>query len=85
MQVTATLTMTVNDFFENDGETTFISNICAFLNIDPSSLKIVSVTETSRRRMLQEDLPGSGIRVLFAIVQTRQDVPVEEGQEATDD
>ena len=37
------LSVSVNDFYSNNGTTTFISNICAFLRIDPGRLKIVSV------------------------------------------
>lgn len=35
------------DFYNNNGPTTFITNICAFLNIDPGRLKIVGIKNGS--------------------------------------
>lgn len=47
VKLTARLSIPVMDFFNNNGPTTFITNICAFLNIDPGRLKIVGVREGS--------------------------------------
>ena len=43
MQLSVSLSVSINDFYSNNGTTTFVSNICAFLGIDPGRLKIVSV------------------------------------------
>ena len=41
MQVSVRLDLPVRDFYKDDGKTSFISNICAYLGIDPGRLKIV--------------------------------------------
>ncbi len=41
------MSIPVFDFYNNNGPTTFITNICAFLNIDPGRLKIVGVRNGS--------------------------------------
>jgi len=43
VKLSARLNIPIMDFFSNNGPTTFITNICAFLNIDPGRLKIVGV------------------------------------------
>jgi hypothetical protein len=43
IQLTARLTVSVSNFYNNNGPTTFLTNICAFLGIDAGRLKIVSV------------------------------------------
>lgn len=47
VKLTARLSIPVMDFFDNNGPTTFITNICAFLNIDPGRLKIVGIRNGS--------------------------------------
>ncbi len=47
VKLTARLSIPVMDFFNNNGPTTFITNICAFLGIDPGRLKIVGVRNGS--------------------------------------
>lgn len=47
VKLTARLNIPVMDFFNNNGPTTFITNICAFLNIDPGRLKIVGIKNGS--------------------------------------
>lgn len=47
IQVTARLTVSVSNFYSNNGPTTFLTNICAFLGIDPGRIKIVSVRSGS--------------------------------------
>ena len=47
VKLTARLSIPVMDFFNNDGVTTFITNVCAFLKIDPGRLKIVGVRNGS--------------------------------------
>lgn len=47
VKLTARLSIPVMDFFNNNGPTTFITNICAFLNIDPGRLKIVGLRDGS--------------------------------------
>jgi hypothetical protein len=56
VQVSATFIISVSEFYENDGETSFLTNICAFLKIDTSTLKILSINEfaASSRRLLAE-------------------------------
>ena len=41
------MNVAVADFFTNNGPTTFLTNICAFLGIDTGRLKIVSVRSGS--------------------------------------
>ena len=47
IQISARLNVAVADFFTNNGPTTFLTNICAFLGIDSGMLKIVSVRSGS--------------------------------------
>lgn len=47
IQLTAKLSVSVADFYTNNGPTTFLTNICAFLGIDTGRLKIVSVRSGS--------------------------------------
>ena len=47
IQISARLNVAVADFFTNNGPTTFLTNICAFLGIDTGRLKIVSVKSGS--------------------------------------
>lgn len=47
IQLTAKLSVSVTDFYTNNGPTTFLTNICAFLGIDTGRLKIVSVRSGS--------------------------------------
>lgn len=47
IQLTAKLSVAVADFYNNNGPTTFLTNICAFLGIDTGRLKIVSVRSGS--------------------------------------
>jgi hypothetical protein len=47
VKLTARLSIPVMEFFNNNGATTFVTNICAFLNIDPGRLKIVGVKDGS--------------------------------------
>ena len=47
IKLSARLSIPVMDFYNNNGPTTFITNICAFLNIDPGRLKIVGVRNGS--------------------------------------
>lgn len=47
IQITTRLTVSVANFYANNGPTTFLTNICAFLGIDPGRLKIVSVRSGS--------------------------------------
>lgn len=47
IQLTAKLSVSVSDFYNNNGPTTFLTNICAFLGIDTGRLKIVSVRSGS--------------------------------------
>ena len=43
VQLSTRIDIPIADFYSNDGETTFITNICAFLGIDTGRLKIVGV------------------------------------------
>lgn len=52
IQITARLTVSVANFYNNNGPTTFLTNICAFLGIDPGRLKIVSVKTGSTEVVL---------------------------------
>ena len=47
IKLSARLSISVMSFYNNDGPTTFITNICAFLDIDPGRLKIVGVSNGS--------------------------------------
>jgi hypothetical protein len=47
VKLSARLSIPVLDFYNNNGPTTFITNICAFLNIDPGRLKIVGIRNGS--------------------------------------
>lgn len=47
MKLSARLSIPVLEFYNNNGPTTFITNICAFLNIDFGRLKIVGVRNGS--------------------------------------
>ena len=58
IQLSTRVDTTVEDFYSDDGETTYINNICAFLGIDPGRFKIVSVQEGSViiTSIIQEEL-----------------------------
>jgi len=47
VQVTAKIQMDFNTFFATNGPTAFINNLTAFLNIDPSRVKIVKIVPGS--------------------------------------
>lgn len=47
IKLTARLDIPIADFYTNSGATTFINNICAFLGIDTSQLKIVGLSSGS--------------------------------------
>ena len=47
IQLSARIDISVSDFYNNNGATTFITNICAFLGIDTGRLKIVGVSSGS--------------------------------------
>lgn len=47
IKLSARLSIPVMTFYNNNGPTTFITNICAFLGIDPGRLKIVGVRNGS--------------------------------------
>lgn len=47
LKISARLSIPILDFYNNNGVTTFISNICAFLNIDTGRLKIVGLRSGS--------------------------------------
>ena len=43
----------MNEFYSDDGETSFISNICAFLEIDTDRMKIVGVSESGSNTVVE--------------------------------
>ena len=43
VQLSTRIDIPIADFYSNDGETTFITNVCAFLGIDTGRLKIVGI------------------------------------------
>lgn len=47
VQLTARLNIAIEDFYKSNAVTSFITNICAFLKIDTSRLKIVGVRSGS--------------------------------------
>lgn len=47
VKLTARLSIPVLEFYNNNGPTTFITNICAFLGIDTGRLKIVGIRNGS--------------------------------------
>lgn len=47
VQLSTRIDVPIADFYSNDGETTFITNVCAFLGIDTGRLKIVGVRQGS--------------------------------------
>ena len=47
MQLSVRIDIPINDFYANNGKTTFMTNIAAFLGIDPGRLKIVGVNTGS--------------------------------------
>ena len=47
LRLTARLEIPISDFYNNDGATTFLTNICAFLGIDTGRMKIVGIREGS--------------------------------------
>jgi hypothetical protein len=47
IQLSARINIPIADFYSNNGVTTFITNICAFLGIDTGRLKIVGVRSGS--------------------------------------
>ena len=58
LRLTARLDIPISDFYNNDGATTFMTNICAFLGIDTSRLKIVGIREGSV--IVEADLQTDG-------------------------
>lgn len=57
LQLSARIDIPIADFYSNDGPTSFITNICAFLGIDTGRMKIVGVY--------------SGSTVIVAIIQSQ--------------
>lgn len=47
IQLSARIDIPIADFYNNNGATSFITNICAFLGIDTGRMKIVGVKEGS--------------------------------------
>lgn len=47
IQLSTRIDIPIADFYSNNGVTSFITNICAFLGIDTGRLKIVGVREGS--------------------------------------
>jgi hypothetical protein len=47
IQLTVRFNIEMASFFRNDGPTSILTNLVAFLNIDPSQIKIVSVNPGS--------------------------------------
>lgn len=47
IQLSARIDIPIADFYNNNGVTSFITNICAFLGIDTGRMKIVGVKEGS--------------------------------------
>jgi len=47
IQLSARIDIPIADFYSNNGATSFITNICAFLGIDTGRMKIVGVREGS--------------------------------------
>ena len=47
IKLTARLDIPISDFYSNDGATSFLTNICAFLGIDTSRMRIVGIREGS--------------------------------------
>jgi len=45
--LSARLDIPIDDFYSNSGVTSFLTNICAFLGIDTSQIKIVGVKKGS--------------------------------------
>ena len=63
--MSARISIPIADFYSNNGITTFITNICAFLGIDTGRLKIVGVK--------------SGSTVISAVVQAEA-VPIDDSK-----
>lgn len=61
VQLSARININVRDFYNNNGPTTFITNICAFLGIDTGRLKIVGVYEGSAVVVAQLTSPSPNI------------------------
>lgn len=57
LQLSARIDIPISDFYSNNGTTSFITNICAFLGIDTGRMKIVGVY--------------SGSTVVVAIIQSQ--------------
>lgn len=47
VQLSTRLSIDINDFYTNDGPTTILTNLAAFLNLDPGRIKIVGIAEGS--------------------------------------
>ena len=60
IRLTARLEIPIADFYSNDGATTFLTNICAFLGIDTARLKIVGINEGSTIVSAVLDTDGTG-------------------------
>lgn len=58
VKISARLSIPLLDFYNNNGTTTFITNICAFLRIDPGRLKIVGLRSGSTDITAQITLPA---------------------------
>ena len=60
IQLSVRIDIPIADFYSNDGETSFITNICAFLGIDTGRLKIVGVStgSTNVDAILQSPSPS---------------------------
>lgn len=67
VQLSARINIEYSQFFTNDGPTTLLTNIAAYLNIDPGRLKIVGIK------------PGS-VEIILQIAEPFEEEP-EEGTE----
>lgn len=52
VQINLRLSVTVDEFYDDDVQTSFVNRICAFLGISTDRLKIVGIRESSLRRIL---------------------------------
>lgn len=53
VQLSSEVSIPINEFYTEDGETSFITNICAFLEIDTDRMKIVSVSESGSNTVVE--------------------------------
>jgi hypothetical protein len=64
VQVSLTVTTTVNDFYSNSGEASFIDRIAFVLNIDPRRVRVMDVVQVSSST--KANTPQT--QIIFAIV-----------------